>query len=616
LPDESRTPETGNHPANSSRRTAWCLAATRIAWIAGIFSLVLGGMLLFNSVRIYEGAGNGRIRLVDSEELQALKARLREEPKNAELKDEVRILDQQLRLEFFQREQVASRGGVLLLVGATIFIVALQIALYLRRPRIPIPKLSAIRDDPRRQSARAGRAVAGTVAGLAGLTLAFVWGSGRIWSEKVDEFSGLATGSERSGEAQPDGGDKGGDPAWFQSPEKLAANWPRFRGPDGSGITNIPDVPSTWDGESGENILWKVPVPLPGENSPLIWGDRIFATGATEEERAVYCFDANSGDILWSAPVSTPQGARAEPPEDVMEMTGYAAPTAVTDGRHVVAIFANGEVAGFGVDGKPLWARFLGTPVNMYGYACSLVMWRNHVIIVFDQGGGDSGKSKILALDVASGETVWSTPRKAPNSWVSPIVIEVNGKPQVITCSDPWVIAYDPATGEEIWKANCMAGDVAPSPVYQNGLVYIVSDQACAAAIRPDGKGDVTDSKIVWEVDDSDLPDMCSLLCDGPRFYMVIFGMLHAFDAMEGKWLWEHDLESEFQASPTLVNGTFYLLNTDGVMIMGTADNAGFKETGRTELDEECGASPSFAPGRIYLRGKEHLYCIGRKDGE
>ena len=605
---------TGSDPVNPRRR-AWFLATARIAWVAGLFALVLGGLLLVNSVRLYQGAGNGKVRLVEAEKLLPLKIRLRDEPNNAELKEEVRILDQQLRYEFFRRERLAARGGVLLLAGATVFIIALQIALYLKRPRLPVPQFSPQRDDPTRESRRAGRAVAGASLGLAALTMASVWGISKSWDRRA--VLSARTGPDEGANAVPagDGSRPFAEPAWFPSPDEIAANWPRFRGPGGLATSGAVDVPTEWDGESGRNVRWKTPIALPGESSPVIWGDRIYVTGATEEKREVYCLDANSGKLVWSAPVTTPQGSRLEPPE-VLEMTGFAAPTAVTDGRRVFAMFANGEVGGFKADGERLWARFLGAPKNAYGYACSPVMWRNRVIIVYDQGMGNPGSSKILALDAASGETVWSTPRVTPNSWVTPIVIEVEGKPQVITCSDPWLIAYDPATGKEIWKANCMAGDVAPSPVYANGLVYLVSDQACVAAVRPDGKGDVTESKIVWKWDDGDLPDMCSLLCDGPRFYLVVFGVLHAFDALKGEWLWEHDLEAEFQASPILVNGTMYLLNTDGEMTMGVAGPTGFKETGRAALGEECGASPAIAPGRIYLRGREHLYCVERGDGE
>jgi outer membrane protein assembly factor BamB len=252
----------------------------------------------------------------------------------------------------------------------------------------------------------------------------------------------------------------------------------------------------------------------------------------------------------------------------------------------------------------------------MYGHAASLMMWRNLVIVVFDQAEAEEEKSEIMALDAATGTTVWSTPRPVPNSWVSPILIKHKDREQIITSADPWVIAYDPATGRELWKADCMKGDVAASPVFANDLVYVGSDQASIAAIKPDGSGNVTESKIAWKNEDDGLPDMSSMFCDGPRVYTLVFGVFHAFDALTGEHLWKHDTDTAFQSSPSWVNGRIHLLSSDGVMIMGEASAKDFNETGRAELGEGAGASPSFAPGRIYLRGKKHLFCIGTKDGK
>ena len=346
---------------------------------------------------------------------------------------------------------------------------------------------------------------------------------------------------------------------------------------------------------------------MPGENSPVVWGGQVFLTGANAKRREVCCFDGGSGALLWKEPVSTPNSMRAEPPE-VMEDTGFAASTCATDGRRVFAIFANGDIAGFTATGQRLWARSLGTPENTYGHAASLTLWQNRVIVVFDQGDTKAGKSQIMALDATTGVPVWTTPRPVANSWVSPIIIKHQGREQIITAADPLVIAYEPATGKVLWQAKCLRGDVATSPTYANNLVYVACDQTCIAAINPDGSGDVTESKIVWRQEDAGLPDMCSLLCDGPRVYTLVFGVLHAFDALTGEHLWEHDTKAKFQASPTLINGRLSLLTTDGVMISGVADNAGFKETGRAAVGEACGASPAFAPGRIYLRSKKHLF--------
>ena len=586
-----------------SSRQILAQACGRVAWISGAFSFFLGAMLIVNSYQLHHGLGNGKMRLVESREIQPLKAALRNDPKNDGLKQQIRTLDQQLRHDYFRRELMADRGSWLLLGSATLFIISLQGAMRLRRPALDIPVISARPEDPVRTAALAAKAVTGTSLGLAGLAIALFWSSTSHWQ---DDPTSPHSPTPQTSSISP--AEK------FPSNKEIANNWPYFRGPAGAGNTTLTNLPATWDGATGKNILWKTEIGLPGHNSPVVWGNRVFLTGATAKRREVYCLDTATGSLVWKEPVSTPQNERAQPPE-VGEETGFAAPTAATDGRHVCAIFANGDIASFTTEGKLLWAHNLGTVESMYGYASSLTMWQNLIIVVLDQGDASAAKSKIMAMDVVTGETVWSTSRPVPNSWASPIVITRNGSDQIITSADPWVISYDPATGKELWKAQCMRGDVATSPTFANDLVYVGCDQSCVAAIKADGSGDVTESKIAWKNEDTGLPDLCSLLCDGPQVYTLAHGVLYAFDAQTGQSLWSKKTDGEFQASPACVNGKIHLLTTEGVTIIGEATREGFKETGRATLGEKAGASPAFAPGRIYLRGKRHLFCIGIKDG-
>ena len=586
-----------------SARQAWALACRRISWVAGVLTVLLAAALLYNSFRLYRGAGNGKLRVVEASGLLPLKAKLREDPKNETLKAEIRELDRRVREEYFVREKLAGRAGWALLASAVVLLGSLHGARVLSRPKFAMAGVTGRSPNPNIKASVAARAVTVSALGLAGMALPLVWDVSAQW--------------QHSGSAEaPAGGSGGAGPAVvpaandFPSPEEIAANWPRFRGADGSGSSALTNLPDSWDGPSGKNVVWKAPLELPGENSAVVWGGRVFTSGATEKRREVYCHEAATGKLLWKTPVGTPQSERAEPPE-VMEDTGHAAPTVATDGRRVCAIFANGDVAAISMEGKPLWVRSLGAPENMYGHAASLALWRNVLVVVWDQGAADDGKSKLLGLDVATGKPLWETPREVANSWTSPLVIEVNGKPQVITSADPWVISYNPADGKEIWKAKCMEGDVAPSPVFANGLLYVGCDRTCIAAIKPDGTGDVTETHIAWKQEDAGLPDMCSLLCDGPRVYTLVFGILYAFDAKTGKALWEHDTKVKFEASPSLFNGKLHLLGSKGEWLSGTADNEGFKESGRNNLGEGIGASPAFMPGRIYLRGEKNLYCIG-----
>jgi outer membrane protein assembly factor BamB len=374
------------------------------------------------------------------------------------------------------------------------------------------------------------------------------------------------------------------------------------------GVSFYTDIPASWNGKTGEGVLWKTEIPLPGMNSPIVWGDRVFVTGANKERREVYCLDANSGKLLWQRAVeNVPSGKPAS--ADISEDTGYAASTAATDGQRVYAIFANGDVVCVDFDGKQIWARNVGPLKNMYGHASSLVIHRNLLLIQLDQARTEDKLSKLMAIEAASGQTVWEKQRPVPDSWATPIVINAGEREEIITCGNPWIIAYGPTTGKELWRVKCLSGDVAPSPVYSNGLVYAINAYELLIAIRPGGKTDVTETHIVWTTEGV-LPDICSPLTSGDLLFVLeTEGLMTCYDAKNGERIWETDLGKIFMASPSLVGDNVYLMAEDGTMIIIKAGRE-FKEVRRCELGERSTASPAFQNGRIYIRGGESLYCI------
>ncbi len=563
---------------------AWYRAAVGTAVVAGVFSLIICAMLVSNHFHSKISAP------LDSKELDELKTVLLQEPKNDSIKEQIRAVDVELRKEYFQRRRFSEKGGYLLLAGIVVFLIGIKSAATYRK-KLPMPQTSSDEQGQEAHAATVARwsvSVFGLAVGGVALVLAMMSGGG------------LTKESLQAADTKV---------ASYPSPEEIKKNWPRFRGPGGLGISAYTNVPSSWNGETGEGILWKTPVLLPGENSPIVWGNRVFLTGATEEKREVYCFDADSGQLLWQKGVNTP-GSPLEPPE-VMEDTGYAAPTAVTDGQRVYAIFANGDVACFDFDGEPVWADNLGNPENMYGHASSLAIYQNLLLVLFDQGSNaEDGLSELMALEARTGRTVWETERPVPNSWASPIVINTGTGEQIITCANPWVIAYNPATGGELWRAECLDGDVAPSPVFADGLVFAVNDYAYLAAIRPDGAGNVTETHIAWKAEDG-LPDICSPLSNGELvFLLATYGILTCYDAKTGKMVWENDFETSFKASPSLVGDKVYLMSEEGVTFIFAASRE-YKELGRAALGEAVNTCPAFMDGRIYIRGKENLYCIG-----
>jgi outer membrane protein assembly factor BamB len=289
-----------------------------------------------------------------------------------------------------------------------------------------------------------------------------------------------------------------------------------------------------------------------------------------------------------------------------------AAATVATDGRRVYAIFANGSLAALNFDGSLAWSKHLGAPKNQYGHATSLATWQDRVIVQLDQGEADDRLSKIYAFDGPSGSVAWEKPREVGASWATPIVIDAAGRAQIITLGVPWVIAYAAQDGSEIWRADCLDGEVTPSPVFAGGTVFAVHPLNKLQAIRPDGQGDVTKTHLGWTAEDG-IPDVTSPVSDGELVFLAdTGGTVTCYDAKSGRKQWEHDCGEEFKASPTIVGDKLYLFSRKGTMLVLEAARA-FREVSRSALGEQVFASPAFAGQRIFVRGVKHLVCIGPK---
>ena len=615
---------------NTKVTSQWYHTAVITAVIGGVFSLIVLELMLFNyfqrtvaepkrtdkwealKIQLRQQPDDqqliSQIQELDSQsvvdpnrakELEVLKTEIRNNPDDKQLlpkirrlylqirQDEIRQLDLQIRQVRIRRWDFSRRGGYLLMGGVIVFLIGFKSASAYKK-KLPEPQPPP---DKLNQQIRTAIYAHWTVTiGLFILASAAMFLATRPWIDFSAADMQVTS---------------------YPSMEEIRKNWPRFRGSGGLGICADTNVPAKWNGKTGETILWKTKVPLTGHNSPIVWDDRVFVTGADKNTREVYCFDALSGRLLWKGGVMDAPQDSAEPIE-VMEDTGYAAPTAVTNGRWVCAIFATGDVGCFDFDGKKIWDKNLGTPDSGYGYATSLTMYRNLLLIQYDQGGAEDEMSKLIALDTFTGRTVWETKRPVPNSWASPIVAEIGNQHQIITCGDPWVIAYNPTNGAELWRAKCLGGDVAPSPIHVNERIFVIEPYSTLVAIKPDGSGDVTKTHIAWSIDES-TPDISCPVSNGEFIFLLTTeGMLTCYKTTDGTRVWEKDLVMNFLASPSLVGDHLYLLSEKGVMLIAEAGTE-YKEVAKCELGEDCFASPAFMDGRIYIRGLENLYCIGDK---
>lgn len=569
---------TSKSPENNSLNLQKVLL--NITLVGAIFTLVFLILLIINGYQQYvTGSGTAT-------EITELKQQLLSQPDNESLITSIRELDRDFRRGKLRQLDFADLGSLMLLISFLITVCAYKWQTYLKGIN-PEPCDDLEEPFKKRRLGESRRALVVLVFLLAGVTFFLELQTPSAWIAGLD-----------SGESEkPD----------YAVPEELAKNWNRFRGFTGGGITPLADIPTSWDGTSGSGILWKAGIPLPGHNSPVVWQDRVFISGANNEKREVYCYDASTGSILWTGEVPTAPGSSEL---DVMEDTGFAAPTLATDGVRVYAIFATGDLAAFDYKGNRFWHKSLGIPDSLYGYAASLEVWQDRVIVQFDQGGSGDDKSSIYAFDGRTGNIVWETKRPVPNGWTSPVLVPVGNEYQIITVGDPWVIAYNPEDGKEIWRADCLRGDVGASPILAGDLIIAIEPDMQSLAIKTGGTGDITETHIAWINEDTG-PTMVSPVADESRvFFMDTYGSMYVVNSSDGKLLYEHDFGENVNASPTLVAGKLYVLSVGGVMFIGSVGEKEFNLENQNEIGENCFASPAFMPGRIYIRGEEHLYCI------
>lgn len=375
-------------------------------------------------------------------------------------------------------------------------------------------------------------------------------------------------------------------------------NWPNLLGP-AAGVSSATGLLMNWNGETGEGIKWKTPIPLPGYSSPIYWKGKLYLTGADASTRVVYCIDSEDGEIIWERRV---EGITGSPGSvQVGEDTGYAASTMATDGVRVFASFANGDLAAFDLGGSPVWSKNLGKPENPYGHASSLVTYGDKLLVQYDQ----ENLGYVAALDVGTGEERWKTERDFGASWSMPTVAKIGDREEVILASEPTVASYDLNSGKELWRLDCLRyGEVTSVPVYADGLVYVSADSANLSAI------DVKTREIVWDSSFYKSGVSTPLLHEGLLYCGADDGALVCYDARTGEELWSEFEEEGFYASPILADGKIHFLDRGGTMHI-LKPGRELEVLGRSVLGEETSATPAVVGDSFYIRGRRHLFRIG-----
>lgn len=398
----------------------------------------------------------------------------------------------------------------------------------------------------------------------------------------------------------------------------FAENWPGFRGPTGQGISAETGLPTRWS--KTDNIAWKAATAGAGWSSPIVFDDRVFVTATTEDGVSchVICLARQTGQILWDTEVFR------QTPAQVAGQNSHATPTPVTDGQRVYAFFSGGNAAAVAIDGKVAWTNRELRFHSVHGMGVSPILYRNLLIIPFDctSDGPDKAlghtkpwdKSCVLALDKNTGKVQWKATRGLSRvAHVTPQVVTVDGRPQLVSGAGDVVQGFDPDTGTRIWSATSTGEGVVPSIVFGDGLIFTASGfgKPAIRAIRPGGSGDVTKTHVAWEQTKA-VPMVPSFVFVNHCLYSITEeGMILCLKADSGEIVWQKRIEGSFHASPVCGDGRIYFLSEDGKTTIIEAGRE-FKPITQNDLGEPCQASPAISHGQLFIRSQRNLYCIGR----
>ena len=580
-----------------------------IAIVTSVFILALTVML---GVSYYQMQ---QVSPLETGVMETLKELNETNGDNEVLQQQIRELDLLSRKAYFVKEGQL-KMGIYLLLGMAI-VLALCLNLYYKETKnLPEKEYDPIDEWMAKSRARNYLGWAAAVVALIGVGFVAVqhvdWKGLMTWEKEMvaaDSVEPMAM-LEPSADAQLSDANSVADTLRTDSvkgedtdsaevddmPElKIASR--AFRGNNSSATSSARGIATSWNLSGKKNILWQSSIPKHGYNSPVITGRNVFITGADAKARELYCYDVWTGELKWTVKADGIAGSPSSMPK-VNADTGLAASTVATNGEEVCAIFATGDVICANMEGKRLWAKNIGLPDNHYGYASSLLMYGNTLIIQYQ----NNSNAKILALSTKNGNQIWSRSAKDKIAWSSPIIATLGGKSALVVMGNPAIAAYNPGNGAELWRVECMSGEVGSSPASAGGIVFGASEYAKCIAI------DGATGETLWEASDY-LPECSSLAATKDLvFCATSYGMVCAYDAKTGEVKKEHDLTTPFYSSPVVVDGKVYLFSNSGKVYIFSAST--FDLITSFETGEKTFATPAFTDGMMIVRTDKSLYCV------
>lgn len=392
----------------------------------------------------------------------------------------------------------------------------------------------------------------------------------------------------------------------------VSADWPNWRGPEGTGASPESAPPTTWS--ESENIKWKVPIAGTGQSTPVIWGDKLFLLTASEAGGGAWSFDVvcinrADGSTRWQQSV-----AKEVPPEGHHPTGSFAPYSPVTDGKFVWASFGSRGLHCYDLEGKHQWSTPLPqmTIKRGFGEGSSPLLVEDAIVVLQDH----EGESRIAAYDKMNGAMKWEQRREEGTTWTSPMAVKFDGKTQIVTNATNKIRSYDLATGALLWECGGMTPNVIPTPAFGNGMVYCASGfrGSALAAIKLGNSGDLTGTNAVAWVYSGGTPYVSSPLLYGDRLFFLNTNTanLTCIDAKTGAAKFERTpIEGlgTIYASPMGAGGHVYIADRDGKTAV-IEDSDSFKTVAINILEDGFDATPVAVGNELYLRGNKYLYCI------
>ncbi len=403
------------------------------------------------------------------------------------------------------------------------------------------------------------------------------------------------------------------------------SGWPEFRGPFRNGIAEASGLPLTWS--ETENVQWKTETPLQGWSTPVVMGGQVWLTSATPEGHDFHAIalDAETGKILYDKTLF-----HCDTPEPLgNNVNGYASPSpAIEPGRVYIHFGSYGTACLDTATGDTLWERRDLPCRHFRGPGSSVALFNDFVILTFD----GSDVQYLAALDKKTGKTVWKTDRTTAwkdldeqglpkregdfrKAFTTPCFFEMNGEPQLVSLGSYAAFGYDPRNGRELWRAGHNLYSPSSRPVFGNGLVYMVIGRGKAEmwAMRPDGQGDIGETKVVWKAEGDCVPqEPSALLVDGLFYLLSNGGTLTCFEADKGTQVYSEKLGGQYMASPIFAEGRIYAGSLQGKVSVVKAGRT-YELLAENRLDAGFMSSPVAVGKTLFLRTKTAVYRIESK---